>query len=75
MAREVANGVEKGEEVKTSTWHVLPSYEITHVTNDIHVFNDSEHVAHAELTPGGELHVKPIPFGRIVIGYTDLDDE
>lgn len=70
MAREVADRVETGEEVKTK-WHVLPSHAITHVTDDIHIFNDSEHNAHVEVTSAGELHVKKLEFGRLVIGYTE----
>ena len=55
--------------MKPTTWHVLPSREITHVTDHIHIFNDSEHDAHVEVTSSGELIVKPIDYGRLLIGY------
>lgn len=62
------------KEVKT-TWHVLPSRAIVHVTDSIHIFNDSDHNAHVELTSTGELHVKKLAFGRLIIGYTDPNGE
>ena len=55
--------------MKTTTWHVLPSHEITHVTDDIAIFNDSEYTAHVEVTLNGEVIVKPIDFGRLIISF------
>jgi hypothetical protein len=55
--------------VKTTTWHVLPSYTITYVTESVTIFNDSDHVAHVEVLPGGEVIVKPIDFGRLIVSF------
>ena len=55
--------------MKTTTWHVLPSHEITHVTENIAIFNDSESTAHVEVTPGGEVIVKPIDYGRLIVSF------
>lgn len=55
--------------MKTTTWHVLPSHAMTYVTDEIIIFNDSDRDAHVELTPSGELRVKPLDFGRLVISY------
>lgn len=63
------------KKVKTTTWHVIPSRGVTHVTDHIHIFNDSDVSAHVELTPSGELHVKKLTSGRLIIGYTDPDGE
>jgi hypothetical protein len=63
--------VETREEVKTTTWHVLPSHEITHVTSRIAIFNDSDRDAHVEITSAGELLVKPLDFGRLLIAYLE----
>lgn len=58
-----------------TTWHVLPSQTITHVTDNIHILNDSNHDAHVELALNGELHVKKLTLGRLIISYTDPDGE
>lgn len=55
--------------MKTTTWHVLPSRQITHVTDQIVIFNDSEMDAHVEVTPDGELIVRPLDFGLLSISY------
>jgi hypothetical protein len=55
--------------VKTTTWHVLPALEITHVSDRIAIFNDSDRDAHVELTANGELIVKPLDYGRLSIAY------
>lgn len=75
LAREVADGVEAGEEVKQTTWHVIPSCAIVHVTSKIHVFNPSDTDAHVEVTESGEIYVKPLTYGRLIISYTGSDDE
>lgn len=59
----------KQEKRVKTTWHVLPSYAITHVTDSITVFNDSDHTAHVEVTLNGEVIVKPIDFGRLIISF------
>ena len=57
-----------------TTWHVLPSHEITHVTDRISIFNPSDTVAHVEVTPSGELIVKPLDFGMLTINYLLAED-
>lgn len=61
--------------MKTTTWHVLPAREITHVTSRIAIFNDSDRDAHVELTSGGELIVKPLDYGLLSISYLLEDDK
>lgn len=61
--------------MKTTTWHVLLPNEITYVTDRIAVFNDSDKDAHVEVTPSGELLVKPLDFGRLLLSYLPTDDE
>jgi len=59
--------------MKTTTWHVLPSHVITHVTDRIAVFNDSDANAHVEVTADGELLVKPLDFGRLIVSYLAVE--
>jgi hypothetical protein len=61
--------VETREEVKTTTWHVLPSRAITHVAEHVAIFNDSDRDAHVEVLPSGEVIVKPLDFGRLIISF------
>lgn len=61
--------------MKVATGHVIPPGAITHVRSDIHIFNDSEHGVYVEVTDRNEVHVmKPIPYGRIIIGYTESEE-
>lgn len=75
VAREVAHRAEAVEEVKKTTGHVLPSYSIVHVGPNTHIFNGSDANAYVEVTDAGEVRVKPVKFGRIIIGFTDPDGE
>lgn len=61
--------------VKTTTWHVIPSHEIVHVTDQIAIFNDSDRDAHVEVASSGELLVKPLDYGRLSIAYLLAEDE
>lgn len=61
--------------MKTTTWHVIPSHEIVHVTDQIAIFNDSDRDAHVEVASSGELLVKPLDYGRLSIAYLLAEDE
>lgn len=58
-----------------TTWHVIPSCTIVHVTPKIHVFNPSDVNAHVEVTESGEIYVKPLDYGRLIISYMGPDGE
>ncbi len=57
--------------MKQITWHVLKPHEITRVTDRIAILNDSEIDAHVEVSLNGEVHVKPLDFGRISIMFME----
>lgn len=63
------------KKVKSTTWHVLPPYKITHVLDRIAIFNDSDRNAHVEVTLAGEVIVRPMDFGRLSIAYLRVGDE
>lgn len=60
--------------MKKHTGHAIPSHAIVHLSDNVHVYNDSYGNAYLEVTSDGEIQVKPIPFGRIIIGYTEPED-
>lgn len=61
--------------MKTTTWHVLPAYELTHVTDRIAIYNYTDRDAHVEVAPSGEVMIKPLDFGRLSINYLRAEDE
>lgn len=61
--------------MKAARWHVLPAYEITHVTDHIAIFNNSDRDAHVEVMSSGELIVKPLDYGLLSISYLLPADE
>lgn len=63
------------KKVKNVTGHVIPSHGIVHVANSIHIFNDSDRNAYVEIDDQGALHIQPLDFGRLIIGYTDPDGD
>jgi hypothetical protein len=65
----VAYRVETREEVKKTTGHVIPSRSIVHVGPDTHVFNGSDHTAYMEVAADGEMYVKPLASGQIIIWF------
>lgn len=55
--------------MKAVTGHVIPSCAIVHVRDNIHVFNPSDTAAYVEVTELGEVYVKPLTYGRLIISY------
>ena len=75
MAREVAHRVETREEVKQHTGHIIPSHAIVHVSPNTHIFNGSDHRAYVEVSDAGELLIKPLDFGQLVISFGDPEEK
>lgn len=50
-------------------WHVIPSRRIVQLDSGVEIFNSSVNDAHVEVTPSGELHVKPMATGQLILHF------
>lgn len=55
--------------MKQHTGHVIPPTSITHLGPGTHIFNGSDHQAYVEVMESGELTVKPLPSGQLIIWF------
>lgn len=56
--------------MKTTTWHVIPSRVIVHVSPNTYIFNAGEQLAHVEVDDKGGMYIHPIASGQLVIQRT-----